>query len=145
MLAKQLINIRKQKTRTYTAASQISAAGHSAKAMGANVKLAEAMGETAKTMGQMNKQMDPLKVAQTMKQFEEQNMSKYEGMDICGGSRWQIIFEEHTSRNTRTITDLSDCINQDDCCDESTDRCMKDENGKLWAGDLVKFLNNENL
>ena len=74
MLAKQLIQIRKQKTRTYTAASQISAAGHSAKAMGANVKLAEAMGETAKTMGQMNKQMDPVKVAQTMKQFEEQNM-----------------------------------------------------------------------
>ena len=69
----------------------------------------------------------------TEQQFEEQNMSKYEGMDICGGSRWQIIFEEHTSRNTRTITDLSDCINQEDCCDESTDRCMKDENGKLWA------------
>jgi len=35
VLAKQLINIRKQKERTYTAASQIQAAGHSAKAMGA--------------------------------------------------------------------------------------------------------------
>merc|ERR1719422_1623932 len=42
--------------------------------MGANVKLAEAMGETAKTMAQMNKQMDPAAVAQTMKTFEEQNM-----------------------------------------------------------------------
>ena len=69
-----LINLRKQKERTYTAASQIQAAGHSAKAMGANVKLAEAMAETAKTMGQMNKQMDPMKVAQTMSEFEKQNM-----------------------------------------------------------------------
>ena len=42
--------------------------------MGANVKLAEAMAETAKTMGQMNKQMDPMKVAQTMSEFEKQNM-----------------------------------------------------------------------
>lgn len=46
---------------------------YSAKAMGANVKLAEAMGETSKTMGAVNKAMDPMKVAQTMKNFEEQN------------------------------------------------------------------------
>ena len=38
------------------------------------MKLAEAMAETAKTMGQMNKQMDPMKVAQTMNEFEKQNM-----------------------------------------------------------------------
>ena len=38
------------------------------------MKLAEAMAETAKTMGQMNKQMDPMKVAQTMSEFEKQNM-----------------------------------------------------------------------
>ena len=69
-----MINLRKQKERTYTAVSQIQAAGHSAKAMGANVKLAEAMAETTKTMGQMNKQMDPMKVAQTMSEFEKQNM-----------------------------------------------------------------------
>lgn len=69
----------------------------------------------------------------TEQQFEEQNMSKYEGMDVCGGSRWQIIFEEHTSRNTRTITDLSYCGNGEDCCDESRDRCLRDEYGKLWA------------
>ena len=71
-------------------------------------------------------------------QFEEQNMSKYEGMDICGGSRWQVIFKEHTSSNTQTrmATELSNCDNQEECCDESTDRCMKDENGKLWAGEI---------
>ena len=34
------------------ASSQITAAGYTAKAMGANVRIAEAMGETSKTMGQ---------------------------------------------------------------------------------------------
>ncbi len=41
--------------------------------MGANVKLAEAMGETAKTMGEMNKVMDPQKLAGTMREFEMAN------------------------------------------------------------------------
>jgi charged multivesicular body protein 2B len=41
--------------------------------MGANVKLAEAMSETAKTMGQMNKVMDPQKLAGTMREFEMAN------------------------------------------------------------------------
>ena len=52
MLAKQLVQLRKQKQRTYVASSQITAAGYTAKAMGANVRIAEAMGETTKTMGQ---------------------------------------------------------------------------------------------
>jgi len=73
VLAKQLINIRKQKTRTYKATSQISAAGSSAKAMGANVKLAEAMGSTAKTMGQMNRMVNPTDVARTMQEFDIAN------------------------------------------------------------------------
>ena len=52
VLAKQLVQLRKQKQRTYVASSQITAAGYTAKAMGANVRIAEAMGETSKTMGQ---------------------------------------------------------------------------------------------
>jgi charged multivesicular body protein 2B len=48
--------------------------------MGANVKIAEAMGETTKTMGQMNKVMDPQKVAGTMREFamasEKMNMTE---------------------------------------------------------------------
>jgi hypothetical protein len=41
---------------------QVQAAGSAAKAMGANVKLAEAMGSTAQTMGQMNRMMNPAQV-----------------------------------------------------------------------------------
>merc|ERR1719490_306233 len=73
VLAKQLVQLRKQKTRTYTATSQMQAVNYGMKGMAANVKLAEAMGETTKTMGQMNKVMDPMKIAKTMSDFEQAN------------------------------------------------------------------------
>jgi charged multivesicular body protein 2B len=57
----------------FQATSHIQSAGSAARVMGANVKLAEAMGETAKTMGQMNKVMDPEKLAGTMREFEMAN------------------------------------------------------------------------
>ena len=49
------------------------AVNYGMKGMAANVKLAEAMGETTKTMGQMNKVMDPMKIAKTMSDFEQAN------------------------------------------------------------------------
>nr|ACO10281.1 Charged multivesicular body protein 2b [Caligus rogercresseyi] len=80
ILAKQLVNIRKQKNRTFVASSQISAAGYAAKGTASNFKIAEAMGETSKTMGQMNKVMDPRKLAGTMRDFtvanEKMNMTE---------------------------------------------------------------------
>ena len=65
--------MRKQKNRTYVAQSQIRGANSQAKVMGANVKLAQTMGETSKVMGQMNKIVDPQKVAKTMHEFEMAN------------------------------------------------------------------------
>jgi len=73
ILAKQLVNLRKQKTRTYAASSTITSVGAQTKAMHSNMKMAKAMGTTAKTMGQMNKQMDPQKMSQTLKQFQMEN------------------------------------------------------------------------
>ena len=73
VLAKQLVQMRKQKNRTYVAQSQIRGANSQAKVMGANVKLAQTMGETSKVMGQMNKIVDPQKVAKTMHEFEMAN------------------------------------------------------------------------
>jgi len=58
-----------KKTRTYTATSRVQAASGTAKAMGANVKLSEAMGTTAKTMGEMNKLMNPAQIQKTMQDF----------------------------------------------------------------------------
>ena len=50
------------------------AVNYGMKGMAANVKLAEAMGETSKTMGEMNKVMDPIKIAKTMHDFEQANV-----------------------------------------------------------------------
>jgi charged multivesicular body protein 2B len=52
---------------------QVQAAGSAAKAMGANVKLAETMATTTKTMGSMNKMMNPQQVAKTMQEFDMAN------------------------------------------------------------------------
>lgn len=73
ILAKQLVNLRKQKTRSYAASSTITSVGVQTKAMHSNMKMANAMGATAKTMANVNKQMDPNKLAKTLQQFEREN------------------------------------------------------------------------
>ncbi|XP_072949119.1 charged multivesicular body protein 2b [Epargyreus clarus] len=70
ILAKQLVQLRKQKTRIYTANSKISSVQIHNKAMGANIAIAGAMGTTAKTMGTMNKIMNPQQIAKDMEAFK---------------------------------------------------------------------------
>ena len=72
-LAKQLIAIRKQKSRNLTTSSKVTGIGHHMTTMQANVKMAESMGTATKAMGVMNKQMDVNKIAQTMQQFEKES------------------------------------------------------------------------
>ncbi|KAI5644344.1 snf7 domain-containing protein [Phthorimaea operculella] len=73
ILAKQLVQLRKQKTRIYSANSKISSVQIQNKAMGANVAIANAMGTTAKTMGNMNKVMNPHQIAKDMEAFKQAN------------------------------------------------------------------------
>lgn len=73
ILAKQLVNLRKQKTKTYAVGSKIQSIGTQGKLMQSNMKMADAMGSTTKTMTSMNKLMDPQKTAATMREFEKQN------------------------------------------------------------------------
>jgi charged multivesicular body protein 2B len=74
VLAKQLVNLRKQKTKTYAVGSKMQAIGTQGKLMQSNMKMADAMATTTKSMVSMNKVMDPQKMAQTMQEFERQNM-----------------------------------------------------------------------
>ncbi|XP_022127656.2 charged multivesicular body protein 2b [Pieris rapae] len=73
ILAKQLVQLRNQKTRIYSANSKISSVQIHNKAMGANVAIAGAMGTTAKTMGSMNKIMNPQQIAKNMEAFKHAN------------------------------------------------------------------------
>lgn len=74
MLAKQLVQMRKQKNRTYAANSKISSVGMQNKGMGANIALAGAMKTTTKTMADMNKIMRPEAIAGDMRAFQMANM-----------------------------------------------------------------------
>ncbi|GBP22348.1 Charged multivesicular body protein 2b [Eumeta japonica] len=71
ILAKQLVQLRKQKNRVHTANSKISNVSLHNKAMSANIAIAGAMGTTAKTMGSMNKLMDPQQIAKDMDAFKQ--------------------------------------------------------------------------
>lgn len=71
VLAKQLVMVRKQKSRSYAAASRITGISCQQKAMGANMKLADSMQAATKTMASMNSLMKPEDVAQNMRNFEK--------------------------------------------------------------------------
>ena len=98
ILAKQLVQLRKQKTRTFQASAQMGAIGNQQKMMASNMAMANSMKTATKvinlstvhvafevkcdvlvlfsfqTMTDMNKIMDPMKTAQTMQEFQKQNM-----------------------------------------------------------------------
>lgn len=71
ILAKQLIQIRKQKTRTYTAQGKVRGIGVQNKTMGSTIKMAEAMKNTADTMKNMNAIMKPEQIAATAREFQQ--------------------------------------------------------------------------
>lgn len=71
--AKQLVGLRKQKTRLVTASSQIGAVSSQTKVLQANSALASAMATTAKSMSTINKTMNPAAISNTVRQFEQEN------------------------------------------------------------------------
>jgi len=72
ILAKQLVQMRKAKTRTYAAKGKVATVGTTAKVMQANTKMAEVMGETTKAIGQMNKVMNPAKLNKTLQEISKE-------------------------------------------------------------------------
>jgi len=73
VLAKQLVNLRKQRTRSYGMSAKVSSVSLQSKTMNSNMKMAQVMKSTTDTMTAMNKQINPMKVAQTMQEFEKAN------------------------------------------------------------------------
>lgn len=74
ILAKQLVQLRNQETRSVAASSRINGIKTHTQVMASNIKLGEAMKTTTSTMAKMNKIQDPVKTAQIMKEFERENM-----------------------------------------------------------------------
>ncbi|KAI9538258.1 Charged multivesicular body protein 2b [Dissostichus eleginoides] len=74
ILAKQLVQLRKQKNRTYAVSSKVTSMSTQTKLMNSQMKMAGAMASTAKTMQAVNKKMDPQKTLKTMQDFQKENM-----------------------------------------------------------------------
>ncbi|XP_072162159.1 charged multivesicular body protein 2b-B [Bemisia tabaci] len=71
ILAKQLVALRKQKTRSYAANTKLQSVGNQTKLMGANMKLAETMSTTSKSMQKMNNILKPEQVMGEMNAFSQ--------------------------------------------------------------------------
>ncbi|KAI2802211.1 Charged multivesicular body protein 2b [Blomia tropicalis] len=74
MLAKQLVALRQQKTRTMAANYRIGAVGSQAKMLSANNVVASAMGASANVMKATNDQMKPEQIAAILNSFDQENM-----------------------------------------------------------------------
>jgi len=103
LLAKQLVQLRKQKNRTYAANSKISSVGMQNKSMGANIALAGAMKTTTKTMGDMNKIMRPEAIAGDMKAFQMANMKMEMTDDMINDTLDDMLTESGDESDTDQI------------------------------------------
>ena len=74
ILAKQLVDLRKQKSRFKQASSRIQSVESQTKMADTNSKLASIVGDTTKTLGDMNKVMDPVQIGTNLKDFSEASM-----------------------------------------------------------------------
>ncbi|XP_065348801.1 charged multivesicular body protein 2b-B [Cloeon dipterum] len=74
ILAKQLVQLRKQKQKSMHAKGKVMSVGVHAKTMAANIKVAGALKTTTKTMSSMNRVMNPQKIAEDVREFEKNAM-----------------------------------------------------------------------
>ncbi|TNN79398.1 Charged multivesicular body protein 2b [Liparis tanakae] len=74
ILAKQLVQLRKQKNRTYAVSSKVTSMSTQTKVMNSQMKMAGAMATSAKAMHAVNQKMDPQKTLKTMQDFQKENM-----------------------------------------------------------------------
>ncbi|KAF8774074.1 Charged multivesicular body protein 2b like protein [Argiope bruennichi] len=93
VLAKNLVTVRKQKARTYTAASKITSVGNQTKAMHSSAKLANTMANTTKTMVSANKDLNPQGIARTMHEFEKESMKMGMAEEIVDDTLNSVLTE----------------------------------------------------
>lgn len=73
ILAKQIVQIRKQQERLNVTKGNMTALSHKQTSLGAQQAMTQAMGTSANVMGKMNAQMDMQKMTETMKNFQKQS------------------------------------------------------------------------
>ncbi|XP_053352873.1 charged multivesicular body protein 2Ba isoform X2 [Clarias gariepinus] len=103
ILAKQLVQLRKQKNRTYAVSSKVTSMSTQTKVMNSQMKMAGAMSTTAKTMQAVNKKMDPKKTMQTMQDFQKENMKMGMTEDMINDTLDEIFCESGEEEESQDI------------------------------------------
>lgn len=103
ILAKQLVQLRKQKARTYAVSSKVTSMNTQTKLMNSQMKMAGAMATTAKTMKAVNKKMDPQKTLQTMQEFQKENMKMGMTEDMINDTLDEIFDESGDEEESQDI------------------------------------------
>lgn len=105
ILAKQLVQLRKQKNRTYAVSSKVTGMTTQTKLMNSQMKMAGAMSSTAKTMQAVNKKMDPQKTLKTMQDFQKENMKMGMTEDMINDTLDEIFDESGDEEESQGIVD----------------------------------------
>ncbi|XP_071002428.1 charged multivesicular body protein 2b [Oncorhynchus clarkii lewisi] len=103
ILAKQLVQLRKQKNRTYAVSSKVTSMSTQTKVMNSQMKMAGAMSATAKTMQAVNKKMDPQKTLHTMQDFQKENMKMGMTEDMINDTLDEIFDESGDEEESQDI------------------------------------------
>ncbi|KAK1167722.1 charged multivesicular body protein 2b-like [Huso huso] len=103
ILAKQLVQLRKQKNRTYAVSSKVTSMSTQTKVMSSQMKMAGAMSTTAKTMQTVNKKMDPQKTLQTMQNFQKENMKMEMTEEMLNDTLDEIFNESGDEEESQDI------------------------------------------
>ncbi|KAL0963654.1 hypothetical protein UPYG_G00309150 [Umbra pygmaea] len=103
ILAKQLVQLRKQKNRTYAVSSKVTSMSTQTKVMNSQMKMAGAMSATAKTMQTVNKKMDPQKTLKTMQDFQKENMKMGMTEDMINDTLDEIFEESGDEEESQDI------------------------------------------
>lgn len=103
ILAKQLVQLRKQKNRTYAVSSKVTSMSTQTKMMNSQMKMAGAMSATAKTMSAVNKKMDPQKTMKTMQEFQKENMKMDMTEDMINDTLDEIFDDSGDEEESQDI------------------------------------------
>lgn len=105
ILAKQLVQLRKQKNRTYAVSSKVTSMNTQTKVMHSQMKMAGAMSTSAKTMQAVNKKMDPQKTLKTMQDFQRENMKMGMTEDMINDTLDEIFDDSGDEEESQGIVD----------------------------------------
>uniref|UniRef100_A0A8C2L2E3 Charged multivesicular body protein 2Ba n=1 Tax=Cyprinus carpio TaxID=7962 RepID=A0A8C2L2E3_CYPCA len=103
ILAKQLVQLRKQKNRTYAVSSKVTSMSTQTKVMNSQMKMAGAMSTTAKTMQTVNKKLDPKKTLETMQDFQKENLKIGMTEDMINDTLDEIFDESGDEEESQDI------------------------------------------